>query len=211
MRPIPRRAASDGGRSREAQHPEQLVERLDEYFSAFDELADQHRVQRLKTIGDGYMCVAGLPEESDTHALDTVLTALAMRDFIREHASFQQQEGRTPWSVRIGVHTGTVVAGVVGRSRVAYDIWGDAVNIASRLESSGSADRVNISQQTYDLVGDLFVCESRGLVEVKNKGKLGMYFVDGVKPDFASPDGPNVDAMREALRRRAPGRFARER
>ena len=160
--------------------PEQLVEELDDCFKTFDDIIASHGLEKIKTIGDAYMCVAGIPEELENGAVSAVHSALKMAAYIREMKEQRMREGRPYWNVRIGVHTGDVVAGIVGQKKFAYDIWGDAVNTASRMETSGEAGKVNISGATYDRVKDHFDCVYRGKIPAKNKGVIDMYFVEGV-------------------------------
>ena len=124
------------------------------------------------------MCAGGLPVANKSHADDVVSAALEIQKFMHEHLQQRKNEGKEPFEIRIGVHTGPVVAGIVGVKKFAYDIWGDTVNIASRMESSGEAGKVNISGSTYELVKDKFKCEHRGKILAKNKGEIDMYFVE---------------------------------
>ncbi|MCB1303471.1 MAG: adenylate/guanylate cyclase domain-containing protein, partial [Leptospiraceae bacterium] len=162
----------------EQMRPEELLSELDHCFSEFDRIVVSHGLQRIKTIGDAYMCAGGLPEPLADHASRCVQAALQMRDFV--HATFleRQQKGMPYWEVRIGVHTGPVIAGVVGEHNFSYDIWGDAVNTASRMESSGSPGKVNVSAATRVKLGPHFQCSPRGLVEAKGKDPMEMYFVE---------------------------------
>ncbi|MBK9017869.1 MAG: tetratricopeptide repeat protein [Saprospiraceae bacterium] len=157
---------------------EALVAELDECFRAFDEIIGKYGIEKIKTIGDAYFCAAGLPEPTTTHAEDMVRAALEMQVFIEKFRQQQRAAGKPEFFCRIGIHTGPVVAGVVGQKKFAYDIWGDTVNMGARMEQSGEPDRVNISQTTYELVKDKFRCMPRGKVAAKNKGEVDMYFVE---------------------------------
>jgi adenylate cyclase len=158
--------------------PRELVAEIDECFSAFDQIMQKHGVEKIKTIGDSYMAAGGLPTPNDTHACDVVRAATAIQEYMKEHKTKKEAEGKLFFEIRIGVHTGPVVAGIVGVKKFAYDIWGDTVNIASRMESSGEPGRVNISGSTFGLVKDKFHCVHRGKIEAKNKGFVDMYFVE---------------------------------
>ncbi|MEA3341189.1 MAG: adenylate/guanylate cyclase domain-containing protein, partial [Chloroflexota bacterium] len=159
--------------------PQELVDSLDRYFTAFDRVIEKHSLEKLKTIGDGYMCASGLPFPNSTHAVDIVGAALEILDFTRREKEERQRTGQPYWEIRIGISSGPVIAGIVGRQKYAYDVWGDTVVVASRMESSGEIGRVNISQATYNLVKDRFDCEYRGKVHAKHKGQIEMYFVNG--------------------------------
>jgi adenylate cyclase len=165
--------------------PKDLVDQLDQFFSAFDDIADRHRMEKLKTIGDAYMCAGGLPEPNRTHPLDACLAALAIQDHMAR-VNRQRERLRLPrWELRLGLHTGPVIAGVVGQRKFIYDVWGDAVNIAARMESSGVPGRINLSEAIYQRVKGLFDCEARGSIEAKNKGPLNMYFLNRIRPELS--------------------------
>jgi class 3 adenylate cyclase len=132
--------------------PKDLVSDLHECFSAFDHICQKHGMEKIKTIGDAYMAAGGLPSVNTTHAVDAIKAALEMRDFVAQGKARKQAAGLPFFEIRIGVHTGPVVAGIVGIKKFQYDIWGDTVNTASRMESSGEVGKVNISESTYHLV-----------------------------------------------------------
>jgi len=171
---------------------EDLVTMLHDYFTAFDHIVTRYRLEKLKTIGDSYMCVSGLPVaqrglRTPSHPVDAVLAAFEMVSAVRQRERTSQHDVR--WSVRIGVHTGPVVAGVVGIQKFAFDVWGDTVNYASRMESSGQPNRVNMSADTYRRVKDFFACEYRGKVMTKDKRETDMYFADGILPSLLDGEG----------------------
>ena len=147
-------------------------------YSAFDRIISTHNIEKIKTMGDAYMCAGGLPVNNNTHPGDVVKAAREMQEFIRQHMEERRQRGLPFFEIRIGIHTGPVVAGIVGIKKFAYDIWGDTVNTASRMESSGETGRINISGATFALVKDRFHCTYRGKIPAKNKGEIDMYFVD---------------------------------
>jgi class 3 adenylate cyclase len=161
--------------------PEDLVEELDYCFSAFDQIIEKHHLEKLKTIGDSYMCGSGIPKPIPTHAFDVVHAALRIQQFM-EMRKRQKIELDLPyWNIRIGIHSGSLLGGVIGKKKFVYDVWGDTVNLASRMESSGVAGRINISQSTFELVKNSFDVEYRGKIVAKNMGEVDMYLIKGIK------------------------------
>lgn len=175
-----------------------LVPILNEYFTAFDRIMDRYGLEKLKTIGDSYMFVSGIPEFRASHAVDAVLAALEIVETVKQLAV---RDGNVvAWKVRAGLEAGPVVAGVVGVRKFAFDIWGDTVNFASRMESCGTAGRVNLSERMYRRVRDFIDCEPRGLVRTKEGREVEMYFALGLKPELV--EGPLLDGMPVAYRNR---------
>ena len=159
--------------------PEDLVADLDFCFRQMDAIVMQFDLEKIKTIGDAYMCAGGVPEASGDNIHQRVVQAgLEMQKFLTEWKKTRISEGKPVFEARLGIHTGAVVAGVVGTKKFAYDIWGDTVNIAARMQSSGEKGRVNVSGDTYQLIKHQFNCSFRGKVAAKNKGDIEMYFVD---------------------------------
>lgn len=157
---------------------ELLVAELDYCFSAFDKMLQKYRIEKIKTIGDAYLCASGLPVSSFTHATDMVRAAIEIRNFMLERKKEKEARGEAPFELRIGIHTGPLVAGIVGVKKYAYDIWGDTVNLAARMEQNSEAGKINISGSTYELVKDKFNCVHRGKIQAKNKGEVDMFFVE---------------------------------
>lgn len=157
--------------------PEQLVKSVNQYYSKFDEIMVKHGLEKIKTIGDAYMAAGGLPFPSENHAIKMIEAAIEIAEFVRDFKETEFDD-QPKLGIRIGINTGAVVAGVVGTKKFAYDVWGDTVNIASRMESNSEAGKINISDSTYQLVKERFSCVYRGEIEAKNKGKLKMYFVE---------------------------------
>ncbi|MEE9911251.1 MAG: adenylate/guanylate cyclase domain-containing protein [Deltaproteobacteria bacterium] len=166
--------------------PDQLVRELDELFSRFDRVMDQYGLEKLKTIGDSYMYAGGVPVANSTHAIDAVLGALEIQSLVEEVNRKKACYGRPVFEIRIGIHSGPLMAGVVGQKKFVYDVWGDSVNLASRMESSGEKGRVNISESTYLRIKDYFETEARGRILAKNKGAVDMYFVKRIKRELSS-------------------------
>lgn len=179
------------GFTRIAEHlkPDDLVRELDTCFSEFDAIIKKHKLEKIKTIGDSYMCAGGVPHENRTNPVDCVLAGLKMVNYMARLKQQREAQGLPAWEIRLGIHTGHLVAGVIGQEKFAYDIWGDTVNLASRMESSGLPMQVNISAATFEAVKDFFDCEFRGQVSAKNKGEVSMYLVRGVKSELKGADG----------------------
>lgn len=154
--------------------PQTLVNELHGYFKSFDEIISKYSIEKIKTIGDAYLCASGIPIQNTEHALQVVSAAKEMLSAVQK----RNEAGGIHFEFRIGIHSGPIVAGVVGIKKFAYDIWGDTVNLAARMQQNGEPGKVNISEATYGLVKDKFNCEYRGEIEAKNKGKLKMYFVE---------------------------------
>lgn len=163
-----------------------VISELDKCFTAFDKIIQKYQLEKLKTIGDAYMAVGGVPMKREHHAILTVLAGLEMLDYVEKMRQIKKTKKEKFWQVRIGINSGPLVAGVIGKDKFAYDIWGNTVNTANRMESSGQQGKLNVSKQTYELIKDYFQCRYRGKVAAKGKGKIDMYFVDKLKPAYAS-------------------------
>ena len=157
---------------------ELLVAELDYCFSAFDTILQHYKIEKIKTVGDAYLCASGLPVSSFTHATDMVNAAIEIRNFMLLRKKEKESKGEIPFELRIGIHTGPVVAGIVGVKKYSYDIWGDTVNLAARMEQNSEDGKINISSSTYELVKDKFKCLHRGKLQAKNKGEVDMFFVE---------------------------------
>jgi adenylate cyclase len=158
--------------------PQDLIEELNYCFFEFDKIIDKNNLEKIKTIGDAYMCAGGIPVANKDNPVSIVKAGLEIKAFMERLKIERERQGKDCWELRIGIHTGQVVAGVVGKNKFAYDIWGDAVNTASRMESSGILGQVNISGTTYEFIKDQFNCTHRGKVQAKNKGEIDMYIVE---------------------------------
>lgn len=159
--------------------PEQLVDEIDYYFKKFDEIVATYKIEKIKTIGDAYLCVGGLPTADRDNAVYVVSAAIDMQTFVEKEKQERAARSKIFFEIRIGIHTGPLIAGIVGLRKFAYDIWGDTVNIAARMEQHGEEGKINITGPTYELVKTNFNCTYRGKIEAKNKGQIDMYFVEG--------------------------------
>jgi class 3 adenylate cyclase len=157
--------------------PAELVESLNKIFSAFDRLAEEHGLEKIKTIGDAYMVVGGLPQPRPDHVEAVATMAMAMQ---QEIAHFTSSAGE-PFKIRIGINTGPVVAGVIGIKRFIYDLWGDTVNLASRMESHGVGGGIQVTEAAYERLKERFLFEARGTIYVKGKGEMSTYLLKGEK------------------------------
>ncbi len=165
--------------------PAALINLLDQYFTTFDEICARHQLERIKTMGDAYLAIAGVPQASTSHAIDACLAALEMQAIVARMKA-QREKARLPsLEVRIGLHSGPVLAGLVGKRRFSYDIWGDAVNIAALMEANGTPGRINISDSLAGQISKLFDLEPRGSVEVKHKASMRMHFLNGLADSLA--------------------------
>ncbi len=158
--------------------PQEVVTELNECFIAFDEIIEKYNLEKIKTIGDSYMCAGGIPTADDNHIINIIKASIEIQEFIKIRNANRIAMNLPPWDIRIGINTGPIVAGVVGKKKYAYDIWGGTVNVASRMESNGEAGRVNISAATYELIKHKYSCTHRGKIFAKNIGEIDMYFVD---------------------------------
>lgn len=169
----------DFTRISEGLSPQDLVSEIDFYYSKFDQIITNNGLEKIKTIGDSYMCASGIPREDEEHAIKAANAALEIRQFVADQCKIRKKKGIPFFDIRIGLHSGPVVAGIVGIKKFAYDIWGDTVNVAARMETNAEGGKINISETTYALIKDQFHCEYRGAIEVKHKGKVDMYFIEG--------------------------------
>lgn len=178
--------------------PMMLVKELDEIFSMFDSIILHQNVEKIKTIGDSYMCVAGLPDPSPTHAEDILRVAVEFTEYITVYRHIKKQEGITFPDIRIGIHTGPVVAGVIGVSKTAYDVWGDTVNVAKRMEQASENGRINVSEAFFLKMRDKHAFIPREAIEIKGKGLMNMYFAEnGTGTDTDTPAGIEKTALDE--------------
>ncbi len=165
----------------EEMNPEVLIDELDKFFFHFDSVVEKYNIEKIKTIGDAYMAAGGIPVKNSSNPVEVVLAGIEMQYYMND----LKKKKTEIWDLRIGIHTGPIISGVVGHKKLSYDIWGDTVNTASRMESSGEPGKVNISGTTYSLVKEFFICEYRGKLPVKYKGNIDMYFVNGLRPELS--------------------------
>lgn len=177
----------------EKEEPQELVNKLERIFLIFDDIVIRNKLEKIKTIGDSHMSVGGIPVPNNTHVFDAVLAAIEMiesMEKLRKRYAWAEE-----WNLRIGIHTGSLIAGIIGKRKFAYDVWGDTVNMSSRLQEASEKDRINISQEVYNIIEPYFECEARGTLPVKHKGAVEMYFVNRLKPEYSkNPEGtkPNL-------------------
>ena len=162
-----------------------LIEKLSRCFLQFDHIVEKYNIEKIKTVGDAYMAAGGIPDENQAHPVEVILAGMEMQNYM--HRMGNGSSDRI-WDIRIGVDTGPVVAGVIGRNKLSYDIWGSTVNMASRMEALSEPGKINISGNTHALIKDFFICRYRGRMPVKNSGAIDMYFVEGLRPAFASDE-----------------------
>lgn len=168
--------------------PKELVAELDDSFAKFDDIVTKLNIEKIKTSGDAYMCVGGIPIRNQTNPVDCVLAAFQFQKYMAQKRTVREGTGKPQWHLRIGMHTGPLVAGVVGKKKFLYDVWGDAVNIAARMETSCDPGKINISGETYEYIKDYFECDHRGKLPVKNKGAIDMYYVTRIKKGLCKDD-----------------------
>jgi len=165
---------------------EMLIDELDKFFLKFDSVVDKYNIEKIKTIGDAYMCAGGIPEKNRTNPVEVVLAAMEMQNYMKTLKHEKGDGTKRIWDLRIGVDTGPVVAGVLGRSKISYDIWGGTVNTASRIYAAGEPGKVNVTENTFMMIKEFFICQYRGKMPVKYKGEIDMYFVEGFMPHLSS-------------------------
>ena len=157
--------------------PQEVVAELNDCFIEFDAITEKYNIEKIKTIGDAYMCAAGIPVPDPNHYHNIIKAGKEIQAYILRRNKERMAEGLPPWEIRIGIHVGPLVAGVVGKKKYAYDIWGSTVNIACRMESNGEPGQINISSATYELIKDEYECTHRGKIYAKNVGDIDMYFL----------------------------------
>lgn len=172
----------------EGMEPKRLIQHINDSLTTVDNIVTANGVVTLRTMGDGSLCVAGVPEASQTHPVDICLAALQIQQKFREKNRQRNMLRLPAWKLRIGINTGSVVAGVVGQNRITYEIWGSAVNAAARLEQECEPDSVNISASTKHYIDAFFETTARGQIQIKNMGAVDMYFLDRLRPEFSADE-----------------------
>jgi class 3 adenylate cyclase/HD superfamily phosphodiesterase len=165
--------------------PEELVSRLENHFINFDRVASKHLITPIKTVGDSYMAAGGVPLRNKEHPIQIVLASLEIQDYMAQRKKVAEDEHRETWELRVGIDTGPIIAGVIGTQRIAYDMWGDTVNVASRMEMTCDPGKINITGRTYEHIKPFFNCTFRGKILAKNKGYINMYYVDRIIPELS--------------------------
>ncbi|MAR79415.1 MAG: hypothetical protein CMM18_04210 [Rhodospirillaceae bacterium] len=173
----------------ENMEPKGLIDLLNQYFSAFDKIIKSNNIEKLKTIGDSYMCAAGLPSENRGHAIQVCLAAMEMMNYLNRANEQREKLRLKPWQMRVGINSGPVMSGVVGEEKFTYDIWGDSVNVASLMESYSEPGKINLSESTYEQVKEIFEVEDRGKIDSGKKGDLPMFFLKSLKNEFSDDGG----------------------
>jgi adenylate cyclase len=176
----------------ETMEPASVIDQLDQHFTRFDDIVTRHRLEKLKTIGDAYLAVGGVPEPNRSHAMDAALCALQIMDHLAKLNRQREKLHLPAWVARIGINTGPVIAGVVGKHKFTYDIWGNTVNVAERVEAAGVPGRITISEATWHHIKGRFETEPRGAVEIKHKGLVNMFFLDRIIPEFSSDSAGTI-------------------
>lgn len=170
-------------------HTHNTIDTLDEIFKSIDQIVNKNNIEKIKTIGDGYMCAGGVPTKNNTNPIEIIIAALEIQEYMKQ--IHQKNESYKRWKIRIGIHTGSVFAGVIGYEKLSYDIWGDTVNTSNRMETYGGTGEINISKSTYLLVKDFFDCEYRGEINTKHNMKEHMYYVKNIKAIFGNIQNRN--------------------
>ncbi|MBR1266229.1 GAF domain-containing protein [Bradyrhizobium sp. AUGA SZCCT0222] len=170
----------------ETMEPASVIDQLDQHFTVFDDIMAKHRLEKLKTIGDAYLAVGGVPEPNRSHAIDAALAALQVIDHLARINRQREKLHLPAWQARIGINTGPVIAGVVGKHKFTYDIWGNTVNITQRVEAAGAPGRISIAESTWQHIKTRFEIDARGAVEVKHQGLVNMYYLNRIRPEFSS-------------------------
>jgi class 3 adenylate cyclase len=183
--------------------PVSLIRKLGLYYLLHDSIMDEYKIEKIKTIGDSYMCVSGVPVKKKSHTVDCCLAALKLLHELEQTEkpeNIVEEVDLNNWKFRVGIHTGPCISGVLGVKKYRFDIWGDSVNIAARMQAAGSAGKINISENTYNEVKHIFECSFRGEQEIKNIGIIKMYFLNRLKPEYSGDNNgsyPNMQFKKE--------------